>query len=108
MGLSPRQSCISSIIAENRMGVMKMCRMSNMEECREMTMGWILDNNNNQRMAVKMEDGWREIMVWIESCLDIDIISFSVDLSAWRICSKRRHQRCLASEGGKGFLYRKI
>ena len=28
-----------------------------------MTMGWILDTDNNQRMAVKMEDGWREIMV---------------------------------------------
>ena len=72
MSLSPRQSCISSIIAENRMGVMKMCRMSNMEECREMTMGWILDNNNNQRMAVKMEDGWREIMV-IESIMFIRV-----------------------------------
>lgn len=49
--------------AENQMGLMKMCRMSNMEECKEMTMGWILDRDNNQRMAVKMEDGWREIML---------------------------------------------
>ena len=61
---------------------MKMCRMSNMQECKEMTMGWILDNNNNQRMAVKMEDGWREIMV-MESIIFSMFAPFSFVLSAW-------------------------
>ena len=42
---------------------MKMCRMGGEVECREVSVAWVLDQTNNQVMAVRTEEGWREIMV---------------------------------------------
>ena len=40
-----------------------MCQMKDSEQCQELRLGWVLDNNNNQLMAVRTDEGWREIMV---------------------------------------------
>ena len=50
-----------------------MCRMGDTEQCRELVMGWVVDTNNKQEMAVRTEDGWRRIMVG-------DIISIIVTI----------------------------
>ena len=42
---------------------MKMCRMGGEVECKEVSVAWIRDNNNKHVMAVRTEEGWREIMV---------------------------------------------
>ena len=42
---------------------MKMCRMREEVECREVRVAWLLDNTDREVMAVKTEEGWREIML---------------------------------------------
>ena len=37
--------------------------MSDTEQCRELELGWVVDMDNNQEMAVRTEAGWRRIMV---------------------------------------------
>ena len=47
--------------------------MGDTEQCRELVMGWVVDTNNKQEMAVRTEDGWKRIMVG-------DIISIIVTI----------------------------
>ena len=42
---------------------MKMCRMREAVECQEVRVAWIMDQTDREVMAVKTNEGWREIML---------------------------------------------
>ena len=37
--------------------------MGDTEQCRELALGWVVDTDNKQQMAVRTGDGWRKILV---------------------------------------------
>ena len=37
--------------------------MGDTEQCRELALGWVVDSDNKQQMAVRTGDGWRKILV---------------------------------------------
>ena len=59
---------------KQKVGLVKMCRMGGEVECREVSVAWVRDNNNKHVMAVRTEDGWREIMVSVD-CLVVVMIN---------------------------------
>ena len=64
-------------LAESQgLGGMRVCRMGDTEQCRELVLGWVVDTNNKQEMAVRTEDGWRRIMVGDILSIIVTIIRF--------------------------------
>ena len=51
---------------KQKVGLVRMCRMGGEVECKEVSVAWVLDNNNKHIMAVRTEDGWREILVSVD------------------------------------------
>ena len=47
-------------------GLVKMCRVGGEVECREVSVAWVRDRTDTRVMAVRTEEGWREIMVSVE------------------------------------------
>ena len=45
------------------LGGVRVCRMGDTEQCRELALGWVVDTDNKQQMAVRTGDGWRKILV---------------------------------------------
>ena len=43
-----------------------MCRVGGEVECREVSVAWVRDRTDTRVMAVRTEEGWREIMVSVE------------------------------------------
>ena len=60
---SSSSNYIFSTAESQGLGGMRVCRMGDTEQCRELVLGWVVDTNNKQEMAVRTEDGWRKIMV---------------------------------------------
>ena len=53
------------LVAEGQAGLggVRVCRMGDTEQCRELALGWVVDTDNKQQMAVRTGDGWRKILV---------------------------------------------
>ena len=76
-----------------------MCRVRENVECRGVTVAWVTDNTNTELMAVKTEEGWREVKVscaWCDTMLILLITSVGSD------SCRRSDDRHLGGGGGGG------
>lgn len=73
--------------------------MGDTEQCRELVLGWVVDSDNKQEMAVRTGDGWRKILV---SNISIIVTKKTVFPSAWRHNPRRGYKGHLAPKGGGG------
>ena len=59
------------------LGGVRVCRMGDTEQCRELALGWVVDTDNKQQIAVRTGDGWRKILVMnLNIMVTIMILSF--------------------------------
>ena len=81
------------------LGGVRVCRMGDTEQCKELVLGWVVNSDNKQEMAVRTGDGWRKILV---SNISVIVTNKTVLPSAWRHNPRRGHKGHLAPKGGGG------